>query len=342
MTTANGSAPPPEPASNGPAAPTTGGPVFNASGVAVGAPRPSLPVIWYRAIRPFSFTASIIPVLVGGACALVVGGFSPVAFLLCLGGGMALQAGVNLTNDYFDHQLGADHSGSLGPSRVIQEGWLSPGAVLAGGVTFFVLGGLAGFALAGMAGWPILLLGLVGVPLAYGYTAPPLKLAYRGLGELNVFVLMGPMMVVGGFLVHRVAGWGVALTASLPVGCLVASILHANNLRDLDDDRALGKKTLATIVGPWWGKAEMLALLWGAYAALIASVWLRVLPRAALLALLSAPAALTVSKTVVRGQTPLELAPSVRQAAKLHTQFGLLLALGLVVGAGWRWLKRRG
>ena len=106
-----------------------------------------------------------------------------------------------------------------------------------------------------MAGWPILLLGLIGVPLAYGYTAPPLKLAYRGLGELNVFVLMGPLMVLGGFLVHRAAGSRVALTASLPIGCLVAAILHANNLRDLDDDRALGKQTLATIVGPGWAKA---------------------------------------------------------------------------------------
>jgi 1,4-dihydroxy-2-naphthoate octaprenyltransferase len=329
---------PDSPQGSPPGSPQT---TYNASGVTVGAARPSLPVIWYRAIRPFSFTASIIPVLVGGACALVVGGFSPWAFLLCLGGGMALQAGTNLTNDYFDHRMGADHSGSLGPSRVIQEGWLSPGAVLAGGLSFFIAGGLAGVALVSMAGWPILLLGLIGVPLAYGYTAPPLKLAYRGLGELNVFVLMGPLMVAGGFLVHRTAGLGVALTASVPVGCLVASILHANNLRDLDDDRELGKKTLATIVGPFWGKAEMLALLVGAYAALIAGVWLRVLPRPALLALLSAPAAVGVGKTVVQGTTPLELAPSVRQAAKLHTQFGVLLTIGLVMAAAWSWLKHR-
>jgi len=313
---------------------------YNASGVAAGAERPSLAVIWYRATRPFSFTASIIPILVGGACALLAGGASPVAFLLCLGGAVALQAGTNLVNDYYDHRLGADHSGSLGPSRVIQEGWLSPRAVLLGGIGFFVVGGLAGFALVSMAGWPILLLGLIGVPLAYGYTAPPLKLAYRGLGELNVFVLMGPLMVLGGFLVHRVAGLGLALTASLPVGCLVAAILHANNIRDLDDDRALGKQTLATIVGPRWAKLELLALLGGAYAALAAAVALRVLPRPALLAFLSLPTALQVGKTVVTAQSPLEVAPSVRQCAKLHAQFGVLLALGLVAAALWR--RRRG
>jgi len=315
-------------------------PTFNASGVSVGAARPSLPMVWYRAIRPFSFTASIIPVLVGGACALTVGGFSPLAFVLCLGGAMSLQAGTNLVNDYYDHRLGADHSGSLGPSRVIQEGWLSPMAVLIGGLTFFVMGGLAGFLLVGLAGWPILLLGLIGVPLAFGYTAPPLKLAYRGLGELTVFLLMGPLMVLGGFLVHRSAGLGVALTASLPIGCLVASILHANNLRDLDDDRHLGKKTLATIVGPGWGKVEMLTLIGGAYAVVIAAVWLGKLPRPSLLALVSLPTALQVSQTVINGTTTQALAPAVRQAAKLHAQFGVLLTVGLVVAAGWRWLRR--
>jgi 1,4-dihydroxy-2-naphthoate octaprenyltransferase len=316
------------------------GATFNASGVAEGAPRPNLPVVWYRAIRPFSFTASVIPVTVGGACALAVSGFSPVAFLLCLGGAVALQAGTNLVNDYYDHRLGADHSGSLGPSRVIQEGWLSPRTVLLGGLAFFILGGLAGFALVGLAGWPILVLGLIGVPLAYGYTAPPLKLAYRGLGELNVFMLMGPLMVLGGFLVHRATGVSVALTASVPIGCLVAAILHANNLRDLDDDRQLGKQTLATIVGPRWAKVELAALLGGAYASLLAGVALRVLPRPALLAFLSLPVAVQIAKTVGQATSPRELAPSVRQSAKLHAQFGAMLTLGLLLAAAWRRLAR--
>jgi len=314
---------------------------YNASGIAVGAARPSLPVLWYRAIRPFSFTASIVPVVVGTACAVVVGGASPLAFLLCLGGAVALQAGTNLVNDYYDHRLGADHSGSLGPSRVIQEGWLSPRAVLVAGIAFFVAGGLAGFALVGMAGWPILVLGLIGVPLAYGYTAPPLKLAYRGLGELNVFMLMGPLMVLGGFLVHRAAGLLVALTASVPIGCLVAAILHANNIRDLDDDRVLGKQTLATIVGPRWAKVELAVLIGGAYVALATAVALRVLPRSALIAFLSLPAALQVGRTVARATNAREVAPSVRQAAKLHAQFGALLAAGLLGAAAWRRFGRR-
>jgi 1,4-dihydroxy-2-naphthoate polyprenyltransferase len=303
--------------------------------------RPSWPVVWYQATRPFSFTASIIPILVGSACAVVAGSFSWLAFALCMLGGMALQAGTNLTNDYFDWKLGADHSGSLGPSRVIQVGRLSPRTILAGGILFFVLGGIAGLVLMGLAGWPILLLGLLGVPLAYGYTAPPLKLAYRGLGELNVFLLMGPLMVMGGFLVHRATGLKLALTASLPIGCLVAAILHANNIRDLDDDRELGKHTLATMVGSRWAKIELDALLGGAYVALLVGVVTRVLPWPSLLAFASLPIALRTRRIVAEGKTPREIAPSVRQAARLHAQFGLLLAAGLLISAALGWLRRR-
>jgi len=127
----------------------------------------------------------------------------------------------------------------------------------------------------------------------------------------------------------------------VPVGCLVAAILHCNNIRDLDDDRALGKQTLATIVGPRWAKVELAALIGGAYAALAGAVAYGKLPRAALLAFLSLPTAYQVGKTVVQATSPQEIAPSVRQAAKLHAQFGAFLAIGLVVAAIWRRFGRR-
>ena len=298
-------------------------------------PRPGAARVWFQAIRPWSFAASVVPVTVGGACAILVGQFSLPAFLLCMVGGVALQAGTNMVNDYYDWRQGADHTGSLGPSRVIQQGWLSPRAVLLGGLGFFTFAGLCGFVLTALAGWSILLLGLVGVPLAYGYTAPPLKLAYRGLGELNVFCLMGPVMVLGGVLVHGTAGVGAALAASIPVGFLVASILHANNIRDLDDDRQLGKRTIATLVGMRWAKREFDVLVFGAYAVLVGAVALRRLPWTALLALLSLPLALRAHRTVTDESDPKRLAPAVRQAATLHLYFGLLLALGLAL-AGWR------
>jgi 1,4-dihydroxy-2-naphthoate polyprenyltransferase len=299
--------------------------------------RPSPARVWLRALRPFSFPASIVPVAVGAAAAAVSGHFSPGLTLLTLLGCVALQAGTNLSNEFYDWRSGADHAGSLGASRAIMAGWLSPRAILRAAVACFVVGCAAGFALVAAGGWPILALGLVGVPLAWGYTAPPLKLAYRGLGEVAVFFLMGPLMVLGSYLVQSSASPATALVASLPVGCLVAAILHANNVRDLDDDRRLGKRTLATILGRTGARREYDALVGGAYLSLLGGVLLALLPWTTLLALLSLPLAVRVRTIVATGADPHVLDPTVRRTAALHLVFGLLLAAGLVLGAWRRW-----
>jgi 1,4-dihydroxy-2-naphthoate octaprenyltransferase len=276
-----------------------------------------------------------VPVTVGAACASTMAHLFVDRFLLTLFGALALHAGTNLVNDFYDWRQGADHAGSLGPSRVIQNGWLSPEAVLRAGLVCFAIGSVAGLVLAAQAGAGILLLGLIGVPLAYGYTTPPLKLAYRGVGEVLVFLLMGPLMVLGGFLVQAppLASLATPLWASVPVGCLVAAILQANNVRDLDDDRRVGKRTLATLLGPYWARREYDALVGAAYLALGVATGLRSLPWTALLALASLPLALEVRALVANTTDPPRLSPAVRKTALLHLVFGLLLAGGIVAGA---------
>ena len=300
-------------------------------------PRPSLTRVWLRAIRPFSFPASIVPVAVGAACATVANSFSAGLTLLTLLGCLALQAGTNLANEFYDWRTGADHPGSLGASRAIMAGWLPPRAIFRAAVACFVVGCAAGLVLVVVGGWPILVLGLIGVPLAFGYTAPPLKLAYRGLGEVAVFFLMGPLMVLGSYLVQSGGSPATALAASLPVGCLVAAILHANNVRDLDDDRRLGKRTLATILGRTGARREYDALVGGAYLTLLGGVIVGLLPWTSLLPLATLPLAVRVRGIVARGEDPRILDPTVRQTAGLHLVFGLLLAAGLLLGA---WLPR--
>ena len=297
-------------------------------------PRPSLARVWLRAIRPFSFPASIVPVAVGGATAGLAGAFSWGMLWLTLLGCVALQAGTNLANEYFDFRSGADHPGSLGASRAIMAGWLSPGAVLTASLVCFGIGCAAGLTIVALVGWPILALGLVGVVGAWGYTAPPLKLAYRGLGESAVFLLMGPLMVLGSHVVHTAAPPVTALVASLPVGCLVAAILHANNVRDLDDDRRLGKRTLATILGRTGARREYDLLVGGAYLTLAVAVLSGLLPWPTLASLATLPLAARVRQVVVTSADPAALDPIVRRTAALHLWFGLLLAGGLAL-AGW-------
>lgn len=293
-------------------------------------PLPSAGRVWLRAIRPYAYPASVVPVAAGAGSAALAGSFSPLALVLTLVGCMALQTASNLVNEYYDWKQGADHEGSLGTGHVIQDGWLSPRRVLAAGIGTLLLGIVCGLILALQVGWPILALGLVGVVLAVGYTAPPLKLAYRGLGEIAVFFAFGPLMVLGGLLVHRPSGGVVtALAASLPVGLLVAAILHANNVRDLEDDRRVGKRTLATLLGHRGARQEYDVLLAGAYVSVVLAVALQLLPWPSLAAFASLPLALRVHRLVWRETEPRRLGPALPTTAALHLRFGLLLALGL-------------
>jgi 1,4-dihydroxy-2-naphthoate octaprenyltransferase len=203
--------------------------------------------------------------------------------------------------------------------------------VLGAGIGALVAGALIGFFLMAFGSWPILLLGLIGVPIAWAYTAPPLKLAYRGLGEVAVFFAMGPLMVLGAYLVHRAPFEGLpgALAASLPVGCLVAAILHANNVRDLEDDRRVGKRTLATILGPVGARRELDVLLGAAYGLVPLLAFTGLVPWIALVTWFSAPRAWAIRKLAASSFDPQVLRPLVRMTANVHLRFGLLLAAGV-------------
>lgn len=283
---------------------------------------------WLRATRPHSFAASLVPVAVGSACAAAAHTFHPFAFALAIAASVLLQGGTNLVNDYFDWRSGADTEGPSG--RLLREKVLAPGQVRLAGLLLLTCGSLAGLAIVAIAGWPILALGLIGVVFAYFYTAPPFKLAYRGLGEVVVFALMGPGMVLGAYLVHRpTSDLVMPLVASIPVGCLVAGILQVNNIRDIDLDRASGKRTLATRIGPRAARLELDVLLGGAYLSLVVGVATQRLPWPSLVALVTVPLALRLRGLVHTETRPDALAPGVPRAAGLHLRFGLLLALGI-------------
>jgi 1,4-dihydroxy-2-naphthoate octaprenyltransferase len=246
-----------------------------------------------------------------------------------------LQAGTNLVNDYYDHIQGIDTASSLGPSGVIQRGLLSPRAVLTGGLVCFAIGAALGIGLTLIAGWQILPLGVASVLAGYVYTAPPLKLAYRGLGELTTFVFMGPVIVMGSAFVQIEAWTWHAFLASLPIGLLVASILHANNIRDIEDDLAHGKHTLATMLGRPGADLEHVALVGGAYLTALVLIATGEAPLPALIVFLSLPAALSMLRTLARSRQPRELNRVLMASVGVHLLFGLLWALGYAIEA-WR------
>jgi 1,4-dihydroxy-2-naphthoate polyprenyltransferase len=250
---------------------------------------------------------------------------------------MAIQAGTNLINDYYDYRSGADLEQTLGPSMVIQRGLLSADQVWRGGVAAFAIGAAIGLLLVYLAGWPILWLGIPSVLAGYFYTGKPVALGYIALGEVTVFIFMGPVIVLGTYFVMAGAFSWTALWASIPLGFVVAGILHANNIRDIDTDTRHGKRTLATILGRAGANRELAALDIAAYATVLIAVLTRQLPWIALAVFLTLPRALDQLKIVFRESEAKKLNLALFRSVQLHMEFGLLLIVAFLVAAFMRW-----
>ncbi len=254
-----------------------------------GGARPGALAVWIQAIRAPSLSAAAIPVLLGVAVAARAGFFSLGRMILALVGAMAIQAGTNLINDYYDFRSGADSEQSLGPSMVIQRGLLSADQVWRGGIAAFAIGAAIGLVLVYLCGWPILAIGIPSVAAGYFYTASPVSRAYVALGELTGFIFMGPAIVMGADFVMAMNFSAAALWASIPLGFLVAGILHANNIRDIESDTRHGKRTVATILGRAGANYELIALDVAASATTIIAVLAHALPWITLVVFITIP-----------------------------------------------------
>ncbi len=295
--------------------------------------RPSRLKIWLQAVRVFSFTASVVPILVASALAVNDRAFDPLLAAAMLLASVACHAGANLANDYHDHLKGIDAADAPGPSRVIQERLLSPAGVRRGMIVTFALATLLGLAIVAATGWPVLALALASLAAAYFYTGGPKPLGYVALGEVTVFLSIGVGMVLGASYVFIGTLTLAALLASLPIACLVAAILHANNIRDLATDRAAGKVTLATRLGRPAANREYALLLAGAYLATLALLVAEPRLWPALLPLLTLPTATALVRRLQTASSPQDLNSILRRTAGLHLRFGFLLTAGLFVAA---------
>ena len=290
---------------------------------------------WVEIARPFSLTASFVPVAAAGALAAVRHQFSLGVFLAALFAGMLLQVGTNIVNEVYDVRRGIDTITSPRASHALVTGRVKERSafVLAGSA--FAIAIAIGIGLVASRGLPLVLLGIAGLVGGWGYTAPPLQYKYRALGLPLVFVLMGPLMVVGGY--YTVSGrwsWEAAVL-SIPIGLLVTAILHGNEWRDVGEDARAGISTLSIRAGRVVAHQLYVVLIAGAYVALAASVALTVLPPLSLLAVLSLPwfvRALRASELGASGQQR-AIAMIDLQTAQLHAAFGLLLAAGLAAAA---------
>ena len=286
---------------------------------------------WIMAARPRTLPAAAAPVLVGSAVAAAQYHLMPLAALAALAAALLIQIGTNFANDVFDFLKGADTADRLGPPRAVQMGLLTPGQVFAGMAIAFGLATLIGVYLASVGGWPIVLIGVLSLLAGIAYTGGPYPLGYNGLGDLFVFLFFGLAAVCGTSYVQTGAVTPLAVGCAVPVGCLATAILVVNNLRDIETDRATGKRTLAVRLGAAGTQAEYGLLLACSYLlplllwlAGLASPWV-------LLIWLSAPLAFRLFG-VIRQAQGRALNPVLGKTAQLELLYCLLLSAGLLLG----------
>jgi 1,4-dihydroxy-2-naphthoate octaprenyltransferase len=293
---------------------------------------PSPALAWWLALRPWSFTISLAPVLAGTSLAGLDG---PPAQLgvaaAALFASVLIHAGTNLQNDVGDFLRGADGKGRLGPPRATTEGWLPAAHVQLAAGLCFALAFAPGAYLVAQGGWPVVAIGLASVAAGAAYTAGPRPIAYSGWGEVFVIVFFGLVAVGGMYYLHAGVLRPTALVAGAAVGLLAAAVLVVNNLRDIESDRRIGKNTLAVRRGRAFTAREYAVLMHVPFA--LVPVLALQEKRVALLApLVLLPWATRLALQVRREPAGAWLNAALAATAKLGLAFALLLSLGAALG----------
>jgi 1,4-dihydroxy-2-naphthoate octaprenyltransferase len=285
---------------------------------------------WFLASRPWSFTMTAISVSVGSALAALDGTFDWLLGLAALLSAVLLHAATNLINDYYDVVNGIDTVQSATAQyrpHPLVEGLIPLAQVRRVAYALFLIAAGIGIYLTVACGWVVLAIGLTGLLAGITYTAPPLKYKYVALGELSVFVMWGPLMVEGAYYVQRQGLSLQAFWVSIPFGILVALVLLANNIRDIDLDRRRGIRTLAILLGRRLGLNTYLALMVLAYAGILALALSGVLTPWVLIIFASLPLAIRLLRQMSQSVP----ANADALTAKLDTAFGLLLVASLII-----------
>lgn len=277
-------------------------------------------LLYFLATRPQFFPAVILPVALGASTAWhSERTFLPVYFFLALLAAIFYHAGMNVLNDYFDFLNGTDNINKnaqtpfTGGTLMIQGGLISPSATMSLGTGLLVAGALIGLYLAYSVGPLLLIIGFFGLFSGILYSAPPVFLAGRGLGEITVGLNFGIMTTLGSYYVQSGSLGLDALFASLPLSFLIIALLYTNQFPDYEADRTVGKRNLVVRLGARrarWGMPVIVAL---AFLSIIAGVLAGHLPLESLISVLPAILAIQGTKGLIRHYDKgVELVPSIK------------------------------
>ncbi|MET0724889.1 MAG: 1,4-dihydroxy-2-naphthoate polyprenyltransferase [Leifsonia sp.] len=280
---------------------------------------------WLAGARLRTLTLAIAPVAAGTGAALLVSGpgaYHWVRALLALAVALALQIGVNYANDYSDGIRGTD-AHRVGPARLTGSGSVAPRNVLTVAIVFFGIAAIAGLVLVVLTQqWWLLVVGAVAILAAWFYTGGKRPYGYYGLGELVVFVFFGLVATAGTMYVQVLTVNLEAWVSGVAVGLVACAVLMVNNIRDLEQDRLVGKRTLAVLIGPVASKVLFCIFLLAPFVIVVFFALFYPLAWFVLFALLIALPACLITVTA-------KTAPELVLALKLTSVVGLVLGLGL-------------
>ncbi len=286
---------------------------------------------WFIAARPWSFTASAIPVLLGTSLALYHGYSNWPLFFLVLLAGIFLQAGTNFFNTYGDFIAGVDTKESaLTCPQLVQE-INSPKAMYRAGILSFLIVAVISVILIYNAGWILLAYAFVGLAGGYYYTNGKYPYKYHALGPFFVFLLMGPLMVCPTYYIVTGTNSFAAFFLSLSIGFLVAGIMHGNDIRDIEHDQQAGIKTLAMRLGAKKALQVFVGLYALAYLSIFCGVAFKILPVLALLPIVLLPSIVKSLKPLLNNDKKVDFLEG--WGAKHHLLFGVLLTLGILLSS---------
>jgi 1,4-dihydroxy-2-naphthoate octaprenyltransferase len=286
--------------------------------------------VWWSAVRPATLAASVAPVLAGTAIAVHEGGPRLGAGLLALLVGVAMQLGVNFANDYSDHVRGADRA-RVGPVRAASSGLVRPAQVKRAAIAAFAVAAMAGLVLSVITDPRLVLVGVACLLAGWLYTGGPRPYGYLGLGEVFVFIFFGIVATVGTVFVETLRVTPLAILAGCAMGCLATAILVLNNLRDLDTDRAAGKRTLATRIGRGPTLMLLLALVCVAFAVPIVIFTTRLAAVTVMAVHFAIPIAAVPVRTAFATTAAPALVRALKRMAVAELAYALLLTLGLLL-----------
>ena len=277
---------------------------------------------WIVGARVKTLPAAVAPVLIGTSFAEKINwGNALLALLVSL----FLQIAVNFANDYSDGVRGTD-THRIGPVRLVASGLASASSVKAAALISCLIAAIAGLVLAiNISPW-LLAVGAAAIWAAWGYTGGKKPYGYFGFGELSVFIFFGLVATVGSYYIQTEQfNWQIFLLA-MPVGTLSCAILAINNLRDLPQDKLVGKRTMAVRIGEKNTRVFFMLLLFTAQITALAAAGINPL---ALITLICAPITYRVAKQVLNGAVGSDLIEVLSKTAKLQLLMSILLAAAL-------------